>query len=68
MAILPRHPPVYVTNLTDLAGGGSLATSANQQTLITAIGTPSDPAWNGTSPSATVISLLKAIAQNTSVS
>lgn len=68
MALTPRHPPVYVTNLMDLSGGSSLATSANQQTLITAIGTPADAAWNGTAPNATVIALLKAIAQNTSVS
>jgi len=33
--------------------------------LSTAIGTPADTAWNGTDPSATVISLLKAIALNT---
>ena len=32
---------------------------------ITAIGTPSDTAWNGTDPEATVIALLKAIATNT---
>ncbi len=33
--------------------------------LAAAIGSPTDTAWNGTDPSATVISLLKAIAVNT---
>lgn len=45
--------------------GASLATSQNQSTLLTVIGTPSDVAWTGSGP-ATVIALLKAIAQNTS--
>jgi hypothetical protein len=45
--------------------GATLATSQNQTTLLTAIGTPADVAWTGTGP-ATVIALLKAIAQNTS--
>ncbi len=34
--------------------------------LLTSIGLPSDAAWNGTDPDATVIALLKAIALNTS--
>lgn len=34
--------------------------------LLTSIGLPSDTAWNGTDPNATVIALLKAIALNTS--
>lgn len=33
--------------------------------MTAAIGDPTDAAWNGTDPSATVISLLKAIALNT---
>lgn len=35
---------------------------------IEALGTPSDPPWDGTSPNATVISLLKAIALSTTPS
>jgi hypothetical protein len=33
--------------------------------FATVFGSPTDAAWNGTDPSATVISLLKAIAVNT---
>lgn len=63
--------PVVVTNGISLEGiptGESVSTSGNQQLIIAAIGSPSDAAWNGNSPNATVIALLKAIAQNTSVS
>lgn len=46
--------------------GQSGATSENQELIISGIGSTADPAWNGTDPNASVISLLKAIALNTS--
>lgn len=60
--------PVVVTNTVavETEAGNTVATSTNQELLIAAIGTPTDAAWNGTAPAATVISLLKAIAMNTS--
>lgn len=39
--------------------------NGNDEHSIAALGTPSDPPWDGSSPNATVISLLKRIAQNT---
>lgn len=47
--------PVYMTG----EDGEPVAVST------AAIGEPTDAAWNGTDPSASVISLLKAIALNT---
>lgn len=47
---------------------GNKATGAaltEDATLAAVIGTPEDEPWDGSAPSATVISLLKAIAQNT---
>ena len=69
MATKPMHTPVYVVNLAETGGlpaGDTIATSENQELLLTAIGTTADAPWDGINPNATVISLLKAIAQNTS--
>ena len=53
------------TDLSGGGGGGGDASAANQLLLNAAIGTPSDAAWDGVATDATVISLLKAIALNT---
>ena len=69
MATKPMHTPVYVVNMDDIGGlpsGDTIATSENQELLLTAIGTTADLPWDGINANATVISLLKAIAQNTS--
>jgi hypothetical protein len=49
-----------VSNLALEAGG-------NLEALLASIGAPSDAAWNGTDANATAISLLKAIALNTTL-
>lgn len=52
-----------VASITGGAGGD--ASASNQEALIALIGDVSDAAWDGTSPDATVIALLKRIALNT---
>lgn len=49
----------WVQNVAVTAGAGPAFNFA------AVFGSPTDAAWNGTDPSATVISLLKAIAVNT---
>lgn len=49
----------------DANGAAQFISALDTAAVATALGTPADEPWNGTDPSATVISLLKAIAANT---
>lgn len=46
-------------------GGGGDASAANQLLMLAAIGTPADPPWDGVTESASLISVMKAVALNT---